>query len=116
MPYTTTIRNLQTGHPYVQVPESRYVKYLYLYTLGQVHFEFFCKCLYITHCESLGPCIEVWLEFTLGSLRAECLLLADTMLVGGPRKGETWPIDLPAANCEVADRVNWMFPKLGGNP
>ena len=24
---------------------------------------------------------QVWLEFTLGSLRAECLLLADTMLV-----------------------------------
>ncbi|OLP76278.1 hypothetical protein AK812_SmicGene43810 [Symbiodinium microadriaticum] len=30
---------------------------------------------------------EVWLEFTLGSLRAECLLLADTMLVFCARCG-----------------------------
>eukprot|EP00435_Cladocopium_sp_Y103_P055415 s510_g18.t1 len=32
-------------------------------------------------CARLALREEVWLEFTLGSLRAECLLLADTMLV-----------------------------------
>lgn len=31
-------------------------------------------------CQRLALREEVWLEFTLGSLRAECLLLADTML------------------------------------